>query len=167
MKIHFGCGNSKASGYVGVDIVNLNDVDIVHDLNIFPYPFESDVAKEILLINILEHLSNTIAVMEECWRICKNDALVKIQVPYYNGPGASQDPTHVRFFTENSFDYFTPDGYTQLSHYNYYTTARFHILNIKPEQRKFLYLLPQKYQWFLAHHLATVHGLTVLLSAVK
>lgn len=39
MKIDIGCGNSKRSGYIGLDCLKLPDVDIVHDLNTFPYPF--------------------------------------------------------------------------------------------------------------------------------
>lgn len=131
MKIHLGCGKSKRPGYIGVDIAQLPEVDIVHDLNIFPYPFKDNEADDFLLENILEHLPNTITVMEELWRICKNGAKVEIWVPYYNSPGAHADPTHLRFFTENTFDYFTPDGETWLSYYNYYSRARF-ILLIKP-----------------------------------
>ncbi|MGH8468028.1 MAG: class I SAM-dependent methyltransferase [Gammaproteobacteria bacterium] len=167
MKIDFGCGKSKKPGYVGVDITDLQGVDVIHDMNMFPYPFESDTADELFLDNVLEHLPNTIGVMEELWRICKNRGRVEIWVPYYNSPGASADPTHVKVFTENSFDYFTPDGETWLSHYNYYSKARFSILSVTPSQRKLLDWLPKRLQWFLAHHFATVHALKVTLEAVK
>jgi hypothetical protein len=73
----------------------------------------------------------------------------------------------VRFFTENSFDYFTPDGDTPLSCYNYYSKARFRVLSVTPQQRRPLDYLPMRLQWFLAHHFATVHGLRAILEAVK
>ena len=117
--------------------------------------------------NILEHLPDTIRVMEEVWRVCGNGARINIAVPYYNAPGAFQDPTHVKCFTENSFDYFTPDQDTALSCYNYYTKARFKIASIRPMQRKVFNKLPVRVQWFLAHHFATVHGLEFDLLAVK
>ena len=41
MKLNLGCGNKKYPGTVGVDISNRYSPDIVHDLNVFPYPFES------------------------------------------------------------------------------------------------------------------------------
>jgi SAM-dependent methyltransferase len=167
VKIHFGCGKSKRPRYVGVDLMDLEGVDIIHDLNNFPYPFESSIADEVLLENILEHLPNTITVMEELWRICKKGGRVEISVPYYNSLGASTDPTHVKFFTEHSFDYFTPDGDTWLSHYNYYTKARFKIISIKPVQKKILQCLPKRLQWFFGHHLSTVHGLEIVLETLK
>lgn len=39
MKIDFGCGQRKTVGYVGVDALSHPRGDVVHDLNIFPYPF--------------------------------------------------------------------------------------------------------------------------------
>jgi predicted SAM-dependent methyltransferase len=66
MRIHLGCGTSKRQSWVGVDISDLPGVDVVQHLTAFPYPFEANTADEILLENILEHLPNTIAVIEEC-----------------------------------------------------------------------------------------------------
>ncbi len=166
-RIQLGCGKSKREGWIGVDLADFEGVDVIHDLNVFPYPFEENSVDEILMENILEHLPDTIAVMEELFRLCKNGGLVRITVPYYNCPGAMADPTHVRFFTENSWDYFTPDGATPLSHYNYYSKARFNILSITPMQKKPLDYLPRRAQWFFAHHFATVHGLKVVLEALK
>ncbi len=105
--------------------------------------------------------------MEEIWRVLGAGGRVHVSVPYYNAHCAATDPTHVSSFSENTFDYFTPDGEAAYSEYNYYTRARFHIVSIRPVQRKWLFRLPCQVQWFLAHHLATVHGLEVELSAVK
>jgi len=38
MKLDIGCGWSKRAGFVGMDKRNLPGVDIIHDLEIFPYP---------------------------------------------------------------------------------------------------------------------------------
>jgi len=167
MKVYFGCGKHKIHGYFGVDKVPMDSVDVVHDMNVYPYPFRDNSVDEVLLINILEHLPDTIKVMEEIWRICRNGASVKIVVPYYNSLGACNDPTHVRFFTEYTFDYFTHDNATYLSSYNYYSIARFKIISITPDQRPLLKMFPMKIQWLLAHHLSTVHSLEIKLGAVK
>ena len=38
MKIDFGCGKKKKDGFLGVDILKLEGVDLVHDLICFlPY----------------------------------------------------------------------------------------------------------------------------------
>ena len=167
MKIYFGCGKHRVEGFIGVDKIKTDTVDIVHDMNVYPYPFADDTIDEVLLIDILEHLPDTIKVMEEIWRICRNGAVVRILVPYYNSPGACQDPTHKSFFTENTFDYLTEAGTTPLSHYNYYSSARFKILSLVPNQRRLLRTFPTRIQWFLAHHLATIHSLKFELEVSK
>jgi len=167
MNLYFGCGKHRIKGFIGIDKIKTEAVDIILDMNVFPYPFRNDSIEKVNLINILEHLANTVSVMEEIWRICKNEALVTIGVPYYNSPGAFMDPTHVSFFTEHTFDYFTEDGVTWLSEYNYYSHARFRIISIVPVQCPILNFLPKRIQWFLAHHLSTIHGLEFKLQTVK
>jgi len=167
MKLHLGCGKSKLPGFVGVDITSLEGVDVLCDLERIPWPFLTSSVDECVLFHILEHLRNTVQVMEEVWRICQPGAIVRIIVPYYNSPGAFQDPTHVRFFTERTFDYFTQDNATELSVYNYYSKARFDIVGIELQGRRAVKRLPRRLQLFLAHHLATCHSLDVRLRARK
>jgi len=107
--LDLGCGVRKRKGAVGVDIREDSDADIIHDLNIFPYPFDDDKFDDILCDNVIEHLKDIIRVMEEIWRISKNGAKVKIFVPYFRSKWASIDPTHKHFFTVNSFSYFDPN----------------------------------------------------------
>lgn len=167
MKLHLGCGKSKLPGFVGVDIASLKSVDVVCDLDHIPWPFKPSSTHECVLFHVLEHLQNTVQIMEEIWRICRPGALVRIIVPYYNSPGAFQDPTHVRFFTEQTFDYFTVDNARELSLYNYYSKARFDIVTIELQGRRALQCLPWRVQLFLAHHLAACHSLDVTLRARK
>ena len=142
-KLHLGCGKKILKGWVNLDIVKGKGVDVVHNLEKFPYPFKENTFNEILADNVIEHLADIIKVMEELHRIGKNGCIVKIIVPYYNHHFAYQDPTHKHFFTLDSFDYFTKD-----SGYNYYSGARFEIVDRKlipswlgmiiPFKRKFL-----------------------------
>jgi SAM-dependent methyltransferase len=167
MKLNLGCGNHRIDGFIGVDKLKTSAADIIHDLNIFPYPFRDNSVEAVVLFHILEHLSDTIGVINEIWRICKNEATVRIIVPYYNSPGACHDPTHVRFFTERTFDYFTKGGITFSSEYNYYSFGRFEIVSVFPSQRKIFTIVPKTVQWFLAHHLATIHSIEFILKVVK
>jgi SAM-dependent methyltransferase len=123
LKVNLGCGNQPKRGFVQLDRYPGEHVDIVHDLNEFPYPFETDSVDEIWMFHVLEHLPDTCRVLEEIHRILKLGAVADIFVPYYNSVGAYTDPTHVRFFTLQTFDYFEPG-----SQFSYYSKARFKIL---------------------------------------
>ena len=94
----------------------------MHDLNVFPYPFNDNSAEEIILDNVLEHLEDVIAVMEEVYRLAKPEALIRIKVPYFKSNSAFTDPTHRHFFTETSFKYFE-----EKNPLHFYTKASFEI----------------------------------------
>jgi len=106
MKINLGCGKDIREGWVNVDRVKIDGVDIVHDLNKFPYPFKSNSADYISMKHILEHLDDIPKVMEEIHRILKPYGKVEIIVPYYKSTAAVTDPTHKHLFTEHSMDFF-------------------------------------------------------------
>lgn len=121
--MNLGCGNKKIAGFIGVDRIKTAAADVVHDLNMAPYPFAAGSVDEIIADNVLEHLNDVIAVLEEWHRLCRNGAIIKISLPYYKSSGAFTDPTHKHFFTENSFQYFKPEH-----GYHFYTGAKFKIL---------------------------------------
>jgi len=99
-KLNFGCGKDIRKGWINVDIQKGNGIDKSFNFNEYPYPFNDNTFDEILLDNVLEHLSNPQRVMRELWRISKNNATIKVIVPYYNTYYAWSDPTHVNFFNE-------------------------------------------------------------------
>lgn len=116
--LDLGCGNQKKKGAIGIDINPHTDADIIHDLNLFPYPFEESTFDEIYADNVIEHLDNIIKVMEDLHRICKPDGIIIIKVPYFRSRYAYIDPTHKHYFTIESFTYFDPD-HIHHSLYNY------------------------------------------------
>jgi SAM-dependent methyltransferase len=124
-KLHLGCGTIILPDHVNVDSAALPGVDIVHDLTIFPWPFEDQQFDEVILVDILEHLPSIIKTLEEIYRITKPNGKVLIRVPYYNSTDASADPTHIHVFNECSFDYFDP-GKAMGQAREYYSTAKFH-----------------------------------------
>lgn len=126
IKLNLGCGYKKIDGFLGIDLAKTEAVDLVYDLNIMPYPFKANSVSEIVADNILEHLDDVVAVMEEIYRLCKKGALLKISLPYYKSSGAFTDPTHQHFFTENTFEFFNPDH-----EYYFRTSAKFKILKMK------------------------------------
>ena len=56
MKLNLGCGNKIYDGYVNVDKFDVYNVDVIHDLERFPYPFDNDSVEEIILSHVLEHI---------------------------------------------------------------------------------------------------------------
>ena len=125
-KINLGAGTDIRTDYINHDIAALKDIDVVHDLNQFPWPFKSNSAKEILALDILEHLNDFIKSMEEIERILEPNGKCKIKVPYWNSTSAYIDPTHKRGFHELTFSFFDPNkSYCKLR--PYYTKARFYI----------------------------------------
>ncbi len=109
--LNLGCGRDIKKGYVNLDKIKLEGVDVVHDLNEFPYPFKDNEFNEIYCKHVLEHIDNLIKVMDELHRISKPGGKIKIIAPYFSGQGAYNDPTHRRFFTYKTFDYFSSRGY--------------------------------------------------------
>jgi len=132
LKINLGGGNKKINGYKNIDKIKNNNVDIVHDLNIFPYPFENDSISEIIADNVFEHLDDLVKVLEEIYRICKNNAIIKIFVPYFKSTGAFTDITHKHFFSEKSFDFLNDNH-----EYKYYTKSKFKVIEKKLITKKF------------------------------
>ena len=56
LKINLGSGNKKYEGFLNLDKFEYFQPDIVHDLEIFPYPFKDNEIEEIRMIHVLEHI---------------------------------------------------------------------------------------------------------------
>ena len=108
VRLDLGCGNRKRRGWTGVDSNPAVKPDVLHSLDVFPYPFPESHADEIVMDNSLEHLNEQIKVLEELHRISKPDALITLHVPYFRAHWAFNDPTHVRFFSVETFYHFDP-----------------------------------------------------------
>lgn len=108
MKLNLGCGKDIREGYINVDMRPLPGVNCVHDLNKYPWPFEDNSAEEILALDIMEHLEDVVAAMDECHRILRPGGRLKIRVPMAGNAFGWTDPTHRRLFTVESFDFFCP-----------------------------------------------------------
>ncbi len=108
-KLHLWCWSDAKPGYINQDIIKFPGVDLVFDLDNFPYPFDENSLDEVYSAHVLEHVTDLGKVMEEMTRICKNGAEIKVIVPYFANPGTRADYTHKRGFTTATFIYFHPD----------------------------------------------------------
>lgn len=126
MKLNLGAGSDIRSGYVNHDIVALPGIDVVHDLNSYPWPWGDGTVDDLVAKDVLEHLEEFIPAMEEMHRILKPGGVARVKVPYWNGWSRQADPTHRRGFHELTFRFFDPTSiYCQERHY--YSHARFMI----------------------------------------
>lgn len=104
LKIDLGGGISPKHGYNTIDI--LESADIQWDLN-EGIPLEDNSVGVINASHILEHLKDPGKIMKEIHRVLCHGGWAFIEVPSTDGRGAFQDPTHVSFWNENSFLYYT------------------------------------------------------------
>ena len=106
-----GCGANPQQGFVTLDKRPLPHVDIVHDLEVFPYPLEDESCITIIAAHIIEHIKPwfIFQMFDEFWRVMKFGGQLCVVTPYAGSPGYWQDPTHCTGFNEGSFQYFDPE----------------------------------------------------------
>ena len=113
-KLNLGSGVDYREGYVNIDIGGKNlygkdiKVDVIHDLNKFPYPFKDNTFDFVFANQILEHLENPKEVLSELYRICKDKCKVIIQVPHFSSYKSFGDWTHKHYYALDSIDSMNP-----------------------------------------------------------
>ena len=95
---------------------NIVGVDIIHNLESFPYPFEDSIFDEILCQDVLEHVEY-IDVLRELHRILKPGGIIKIRVPHYSSFRNFVDPTHKKRFSIKTFDFFVKSPNNKRAYY--------------------------------------------------
>lgn len=105
MKLNLGCGTHPREGWVNLDRVKMPGVDVVHDLDDLPWPFIDGEAEEIFGEDVFEHVDDPIGFMAECWRVLAVGGHLRLRTTFWQSKSAYTDPTHKRFCTELTFDY--------------------------------------------------------------
>lgn len=101
--LDLGGGIDGLEGYIRMDMEG-GDVDC--DLN-EGIPMPDDSCYVVNASHIIEHLRDPLKTMGEIHRVLAHGGWAFIEVPSTDGRGAFQDPTHVSFWNENSFFYYT------------------------------------------------------------
>jgi SAM-dependent methyltransferase len=118
--LHLGCGRKYCADAVNVDRVGDVKPDFVVNLDQRPWPFPDNRFREVWAHDVLEHLDDLVAVMEEIHRICQPGAVIRVTVPHFSCSNAFTDITHRHYFSAASFNYFTGDN-----EFDFYTDRRF------------------------------------------
>lgn len=122
-RLNVGCGADVRPGYVNLDRAALAGVDVVHDVDRRPWPFEDQAFSEVLCESVLEHV-DLVPTMREIHRILRPGGMLRLTVPHFTAPTAYEDPTHRNFLACGSFQFFCR-GF----HKNYYFDFSFAALD--------------------------------------
>ena len=110
MKLDLGAGQFPKEGFTPIDLGSLCPGAIHYNLECgLPLDIEHDSVEEINANNTLEHIRNLTGLMNACWDALKRGSAMTIEVPLFPHVSAMKDPTHVRYFVPESFDYFDRD----------------------------------------------------------
>jgi SAM-dependent methyltransferase len=122
--LDIGCGSAKTPGAVGLDISPSTAADIVHDLDVFPYPIEDSSFDQILLQDVIEHVREPIKVFEELHRIGRPGAQIQLRTPHFSSVLAYGDPTHRHYFSALAIRTLAEPRFA------HYTDVRFRTLHV-------------------------------------
>ncbi len=114
IRLNIGCGRDVQAGWVNIDLVPLPGVDIVFDLETcreVRLPLKDDSVSEIRLFHVIEHIQDTLGLMEELYRVAADGCLCIIRVPHGASDEAWTDPTHRRPWFPGSFGFFSQPHY--------------------------------------------------------
>lgn len=107
-KLNIGCGHvalPTEEGWINLDANEWPHAQI--QATVPPIPLEDEYLDHILASHFIEHVEDTITLMNECHRVLKPGGTMQIYVPYALSHAAFQDPTHIKFFVPESFMYYT------------------------------------------------------------
>lgn len=146
MKLYLGAGLKRLEGYLHVDVKGCSGIDLVHDLDQLPWPWDNDTAEAIVAEDLVEHLSiNLIQFCDEAWRVLMPGGELFVRTPHHTGDSSWIDPTHRWHLNEQAFHYLDPDTYWGRT-YLHYTEKKWRImsLGIRGPQNIHALLVPRK-----------------------
>lgn len=158
--IDLGCGPNKLPGSFGFDRQRHAGVNVICDIE-RGLPIKDNCVHLVHMSHIVEHARDLIGLMEDVYRVSRPGAEVRVVAPYYTSRGAFRDPTHVRYITEDTFQYFEPPT-------DYGIRTNFHLRSILYDVRKPFRYFPRYLQKRCRRYLwNVVDNLTVVLDVRK
>lgn len=130
MELLLGCGSARKrlihvdrreqwSHLVTLDYNADHRPDVVHDLEVLPYPFADDAFDELHAYEVLEHLGRQgdwrafFAQFSEMWRILKPGGALAVTCPSWRSQWAWGDPSHTRVITVGTLSFLSQAEYTK------------------------------------------------------
>ena len=131
MELLLGCGSQRDrrinipgrppywTSLVTLDFNADHKPDVVHDLEVLPYPFADDTFDEIHAYEVLEHLGQQgdwrsfFAQFSELWRILKSDGHLAATCQSWRSMWAWGDPSHRRVLCSGSLVFLSQAEYAK------------------------------------------------------
>lgn len=110
MKLDVGGGKRSNNGWVTMDLHP--ESNIIHDLDIIPWPLPDNCCDELRCWHTLEHFSSALKAMEEAFRIAKNGAVFHIIVPWWKS-AMFEAPEHKDNFKPKWFNKLSRDSWSE------------------------------------------------------
>jgi SAM-dependent methyltransferase len=111
LRIDIGCGKNKRAGFLGVDAIKFDGVDVVADLASNKWPWGDNTVDEANCSHFLEHLTNLdgkyerVHFFNELYRVLKVGGKCALVIPHWCSTRYYGDPTHKEPFSEMGFYY--------------------------------------------------------------
>ena len=121
--LNLGCGKVRRADCWNVDLVPALEPDLVWNLDHTPYPLPRGHFEHIYAHDVVEHLGDLKGFMEEVHALLAPGGIVELTTPHFSCANSFTDPTHRHHLGYFSFDYFTDD-----SAWNFYSPARFSVV---------------------------------------
>lgn len=109
LRLDFACGNNKRDGFVGVDMVQTLQSEIIQDLESYPYPWPDNLVEEINCAYFLECVEDQAKFINECYRIIKPNGKMTVACTHLSSILSWSDPTKKNKICEETFLYFDRD----------------------------------------------------------
>jgi SAM-dependent methyltransferase len=113
--LHLGCGNEYIPGWINVDIAGRKR-DLHFNLGncrTERLPLEDNSVDGFYVCHAFEHIVDTLALMQELYRVSKHGATMHIRLPYGSSNDSWDHPGAVRPYFETSFMHFSQAAYSR------------------------------------------------------
>jgi SAM-dependent methyltransferase len=152
-KIRHGDLSEDWKNLTTLDIDPMSSPDVVHDLNVIPYPFDDDSFDEIHAYDVLEHLGaqgnwrSFFAQFSELHRILKPGGLLVATVPMWDSPWAWGDPGHTRVITSGTLAFLSQRfykmevGHTNATDYRHVYKGDFELIAQNESEHRYGFIL--------------------------
>lgn len=167
--LNVGCGRNIKEGWVNLDAAPLPGIDLICDLDKVrekPIDLPDGSVEQFLLSHVLEHIRDSLGLMQELWRVAAPGAIATIHVPHGASDDAWEDPTHVRSYFPNSFGYFAQPTYWRAD-YGYRGDWQAQTIRLLVDTKRCAALGPQESFAKIQHERNVVKEMICEMRAVK